>query len=191
MLVAMGAIRVAAFALLGALAVGVAHAGGGAPRTSITVWATPPPQVSPYGGLAYGGYTAPTGAMITERREVDVAAAGEVRITGIAATVDPATVQLRSLTDPGGIAVTEQRFVPGANTPDEILSRHVGDSITIVTPKGEVTGVLRSVDQQALVIEAGTADQRTLQVLRRDGYVQDIRMPAASRPWRSRTAPMA
>ncbi|HUS33150.1 MAG TPA: hypothetical protein VMZ53_31830, partial [Kofleriaceae bacterium] len=187
----MGGLRAFAGVLVLALAIGgaltVAHAGPGdtatkpTAQTQITVWATqntaaqynPYNQYNAYGGLGYGGYTPMAGAMITERRDVDVGAGGEVRITGIAATVDPATVQLRSLTDPTGVAVSEQRFVPGANTPDEILARHVGESITIVTPKGEVSGTLRSVDAQALVIESANS----LQVLRRDGYVQDIRLP--------------
>jgi hypothetical protein len=157
----------------------------GDPQTSITVWSSQSAAMAgaygaygAYGGYGYGGYAAPTGAMITERREVDVSSGGEVRITGIASTVDPATVQLRSLTDPGGVSVTEQRFVPGAATPDEILARHVGDTVTIVTPKGEINGVLRSVDAQALVVEVGTGDARRLQVMRRDSYVQDIRLPA-------------
>ncbi|HEY5948891.1 MAG TPA: hypothetical protein VIV40_25545 [Kofleriaceae bacterium] len=154
-----------------------AGAGGGA-QTSITVFATPPATISPYGGLSYGGYAAPSGAMITERRELDITSGAEVRISGIASTVDPATVQLRSLTEPGGVTVSEQRFVPGATTPDEILARHVGDTVSIVTPKGDVTGVLRSIDAQTLVLEVGTGDQRRLQMMRRDGYVQDIKLPA-------------
>jgi hypothetical protein len=148
-------------------------------QTAITVWSTPQPAISAYGlygGISYGG-TAPTGAMITERREVDVAG-GRLEISDVAATIDPATVQLRSLTDPGGLAIGEQRFVPGASTPDEILARHVGDSVTITTPKGELTGVLRSADAHALVVEVGTGDARRLQIVRRDGYVQDIRLPA-------------
>ena len=116
--------------------------------------------------------------MITERRDIDVTSGGEVRISGIASTVDPATVQLRSLTAPGGVTVSEQRFLPGASTPDEMLARHVGDPVTIVTPKGDVSGVLRSVDAQTLVLETGTGDQRRLQMMRRDGYVQDIKLPA-------------
>jgi hypothetical protein len=171
------------------LALFATDAGAGDAQTAITVWATPP-AASPaygggygggygaYGGLGYGGYTTPTGAMITERREIDVQNGGEVRITGIAQTVDPATVQLRSLTDPGGVTVSEQRFVPGAATPDELLARHVGDPVTVVTPKGEINGVLRSVDAQALVLEVGSGDARRLQVMRRDSYVQDIRLPA-------------
>ena len=49
--------------------------------------------------------------------------------------------------------------MPGAKHADEILARHVGDPVTVVTPKGEVAGVLRSADPQALVLEVGTGDQ--------------------------------
>lgn len=187
MLDGMGELRAVPVALAVMLAASASDAGPA--QTSITVFASGPAAPNPYaayGGLSYGGYTNPTGAMITERREVDISQNGEVRITGIASTLDPATVQLRSLTDPTGVTVSEQRFVPGASSPDEILARHVGDQVTIVTPKGEVSGVLRSVDPQALVIEAA----QSLQVLRRDGYVQDIRLPAkggvdkASLVWR-------
>ena len=159
------------------IAITATNAGAGGAQTSITVFATPPPAISAYGGLSYGGTTSPTGAMITERRELDVVSGAEVRISGIASTVDPATVQLRSLTEPGGVSVSEQRFVQGATTPDEILQRHLGDQITVVTPKGEVGGVLRSIDTQTLVLEVGAGDQRRLQLMRRDGYVQDIRLP--------------
>jgi hypothetical protein len=155
----------------------VTDAGAGGAQTQITVFATPPAAVALYGGYSYGATTAPTGAMITERRELDVKSGAEVRITGIASTVDPATVQLRSITDPGGVTVSEQRFVPGATTPDEILARHVGDPVTVVTPKGDVAGVLRSLDPQTLVLEVGTGDQRRLQMMRRDGYVLDIKLP--------------
>jgi len=165
----------------GLLATATYAGGGGGTRTSITIWAgTTPQQLAQYGGINYGGTVPTSGAMITEQRDVDISAGGEVRISGVPATVDPASVQLRSVSDAGGVSVTEQRFVPGATTPDEILARHVGDQITVVTPKGELAGVLRSVDAQAIVVEVGTGDQRHLQVLRRDGYVQDVRLPAGT-----------
>lgn len=182
-LVAMGA-RVVPF--VAAVALFATDAGAGDAQTSITVWATPAASTpyggygAGYGGYGYGGSTSPTGALITERRSVDVSTGAELRINGVAATVDPATVQLRSLTDPGGLSISEQRFVPGASTPDEILARHVGDSVSIVTAKGDVTGVLRSVDAQAIVVEVGAGSERRLQVMRRDGYVQDIRLPAGT-----------
>jgi hypothetical protein len=183
--------RSASVILATLVTVGLAAAGSG-PRTQITVWAaTTPATANAYGGYQYGGYAPTTGAMISEQREIDVGS-GEVRIAGVAATIDPASVQLHDATDPQAI-VTEQRFVPGATTPTEILARHVGDAVTVVTQKGDVAGVLRSVDDQALVVEVGQGDQRHLQVMRRDGYVQDVRLPAtaaADKPslvWRVQT----
>ena len=168
--------------LVAALALATDVDAGAPAHTSITIWATAPAALpAGFGGVTYGGYTPPSGAMITDQREVDVGATtSEVRVNGVAATVDPASVQLRSLSEPGGLAISEQRFVPGATTPDEILARHVGDAVTVVTAKGEVAGVLRSVDAQAIVVEVGTGDQRRLQVMRRDGYVQDVRLPAGA-----------
>lgn len=160
---------------------------GPSPQTKITVWGSP----SSYGGNSYGGFVPLAGAMITEQREVDVAASGEVRVTGIASSIEPASVQLRDLTEPG-VAITEQRFVPGASTPLEMLARRIGEQVTVVTTKGDVAGVLRAIDEQTLVVEVGTGDQRRLSVMRRDGYVLDVRAagPASDKPslvWRIAT----
>ncbi|HTR49161.1 MAG TPA: DUF4139 domain-containing protein [Kofleriaceae bacterium] len=179
---------VVALAVLATLAI----AGTPGAHTTVVVWPAPPAG-SAAGGDTYGGYVAPTGAMITEKRDVDVDSAGtEVRIAGIATTIDPASVQLHDLTD-AGTTVAEQRYMPGATTPDEILARHVGDAVTVVTTAGELAGVLRAVDAQSLVLEVGTGDQRRLRVLRRDGYVHEVKLPpgaGADRPslaWRLAT----
>ncbi|MBL9015807.1 MAG: hypothetical protein JNL83_16600 [Myxococcales bacterium] len=158
------------------VAAATAATAGGNARTKVTVWAAPGPTSAIYGGLAYGGYAPTTGALISERRDIDVGAGGEARIAGVAATIDPASVQLRDLTDPTA-TITEQRFLAGAATPTQLLQRHAGSTVTVVTPKGELTGVLRSADEQTLVVELGSGDQRRTQVLRRDGYVQDVRLP--------------
>lgn len=167
----LAAAAVAALALASDAAPGGPAPGGPAP-TRITVWGA---------AQAFGGatYAAPlSGAMITELREVELGCGGEVRLAGVAATIDPASLQIRDLTEPG-TAITEQRFVPGATTPTELLARHVGDAVTVITPKGEVAGVLRAADEQALVVETGTGDQRRLSVMRRD-FVQDVRLPAGA-----------
>lgn len=165
--------RVAFVSLVAIATMAVASAGSS--RTRITVWAVQAPAASAYGGLTYGGFSPPSGAMITQQTEVDVAASGDVRIAGVASTLDPASVQIRDLTD-ATTTLVEQRFTPGATTPTALIARHVGESVTAITPKGDVSGVLRSVDAQAIVIEVGAGEQRRLQVLRRD-YVQDLRLP--------------
>jgi hypothetical protein len=202
MRVGIGSRLVASRALVAIVTLGVALAfaaaapsgpapGAGA-RTQITVWSATVPPSGAFGGLEYGGYPPTTGAMITERREVDIID-GEARIAGVPATLDPGSVQLRDVTDANAL-ITEQRFVAGATTPTELLVRHVGDAITVLTQKAEVSGTLRSVDDQVIVVEVGTGDQRRLQMMRRDGYVQDIRLPtgaASDQPslvWRVRTA---
>jgi hypothetical protein len=172
---AAGAAGAAACVVAGLCAAGTSR------HTSITIWGAAPAAALPsalYGGASYGAATLPTGAMIVEHRAVEVAAAGDVRISGVSASLDAGSVQLRSITEIGGFTVDEQRFIPGATTPDEILARHVGEQVTVITPKADVTGVLRSVDAQALVLEVGTGARRQLQVMRRDGYVQEVRLSA-------------
>lgn len=159
-----------------AMAVGVLTGVATADRkTSVTIWA--PGSIASsgeYGGGTYGGYSATTGAFVTEQREVEVGAgAGEVRVN-VPATIDAASVHVRDLTDPQGVAITEQRFVPAARTPTEMILRHVGEQVTVITTKGEVIGTLRAVDESTIVVEANGH----LSVMRREGYVQDIRLPA-------------
>lgn len=155
---------------------GVAAAAGSAPtaRTSIVVFAPPAtPQAAPgeLGGSTYGGAIAlPSGAFVTERRDVEVGDDGEIWLRGVPDTTDPASVQLRGIGEP--IAVRAQRFVPEATAGNDVLGKHVGEPVTVVTPKGELAGTLRGADLQSLVLE--TADG--LHVLRRDGYVQDVRL---------------
>ena len=161
-----------ATATVAALSLASDAAPGGATPTRSTVWGAAPAGV--FGGATYAAPL--TGAMITERRELELGGGGEVRIAGVAATLDPGSVQLRDLTEPGA-SITEQRFVPGATTPTELLARHVGDPVTVVTGKGELAGVLRAADEEAIVVELGAGDQRRLSVMRRD-YVQDVRLPA-------------
>lgn len=184
MLAAMGRVLAGAVvaAAVGVVSIAVAGSGTSVARTKVTVWAAPSHvTATSYGGLGYGGYAPTSGAMITEQRVIDLPGdvdSGDIRVAGVAATVDPASVQLRDLTEPTA-AITAQRFVPAATSPTEILQRSVGSPVTVVTTKGEVSGVLRSADESTLVVEVGTGDRRSLQVLRRDGYVQDVKLPAS------------
>lgn len=155
-------------------------------RTRITVWSAPAPA-----GAGLGGHPPPSGALITERREAAVVA-GEVRIAGVPATLDPGSVQIRDVTDPSA-QISELRFMPGAATSSELLARHIGDPVTAIARTGELAGTLRAVDDQVIAIESGTGAQRRLSVLRRDA-VSDIRVPVAAEVgqpsliWRVRTA---
>lgn len=161
---------VAGIAVIAPVALVATAAPDATPRTRITIWATP----NAFGGASYGMATPPTGALVAEQREVLVSASGEASLAEIATTVDPASVHVRDLTEPGA-TISEQRFVPGATTATELLGRRIGAKVTVVTAKGEVAGTLRAVDDQVLVLETTTG----LSVLRRDA-AQDIRFAAAA-----------
>ncbi len=87
---------------------------GGAPgaRTQVTIWSSSESFGGEFGGEPYAGSSS-LGAMNSEQREVEVSASGEVRVVNIASTVDPVSVQLRDVTEPGA-TITEQRLIPGA-----------------------------------------------------------------------------
>ncbi|HTJ44975.1 MAG TPA: DUF4139 domain-containing protein [Kofleriaceae bacterium] len=148
----------------------VAGAGTTPDGTSITVWRG--------GGVGYGGYTGTTsGAYVVERRTMDVPANGELRLPGVSTMIDAGTVQLRSASDPGGTAVVEQRMIAGGATPDALLGRRIGKSITVVTDRGEVSGILRAFDSETLVVEVGSGKDVAVEILRRGEHVIDIKLP--------------
>jgi hypothetical protein len=163
-----------------ALALGgvVLLAGVAGANTQITIWgggaAPAPAAADATGGATYGGgYATTTGAYVVQSREVDVpAAGGEIRFAGVPQTVDAASVHLTA----DGVRVLAQRFQPGARTATEALARGVGGAVTVVTQKGEVAGVLRAVDDTSIVVETSGG---ALSVMRRDGYVLDIRLANA------------
>jgi hypothetical protein len=118
-----------------------AGSAGSAARTQITIWAAPLPEGDAYGGVAYGGYAPVTGALVTEQREIDVGAgdARDARISGVAATTDPASVQLRDLTDPNRLDVVSE----------EPLGTSAGVARIRVAPDADLTGERRTMSCSA------------------------------------------
>lgn len=134
-----------------------------------------PIRITIHGGGAFGGDTyglriAFTGATISQSLDVEVDARGEIRISDVAATLDPASIHLTDRTEPA-LAIAEQRFIQGALTPTQTLARSVGARVTVTTPKGEQSGILRAADEDTLVLDSAG----TLAVLRR-AYVLDLRV---------------
>ncbi len=168
------------------IATSVAHGDG---TTRLTIWRGEPSSsgigggLLGFGGFEYGGGRAfsesGTGqGFVTQQTDVDVPASGEVTITGLATGLDPATLQVRSVTDPGGFVVSAQRFTAGATSPDDALSRAIGKEVVVTTTAGDLSGVLRAVDRTTLVLEQGSGAELKTTVLRRAGNVLRVALPA-------------
>ncbi|MCL4225989.1 MAG: DUF4139 domain-containing protein [Myxococcales bacterium] len=158
------ALAIGAAAALAVAAAGHAAAERRDARTQVSIWRA--------GGSGYGG----GGAFVSHRREVEVAADGVVRFVGVAAGLDPATVEVTSVTDPSGTSVLEQRFAANLATPEALLARHVGRPITVVLSRGEVRGTLRAVTLDALVIETAG---KGVEIVRRGEHVVALELGAA------------
>src|SRR5881628_358570 len=68
----------------------------------------------------------------------------DLHFMDIAATVNPATVHFRSLTEPSRVRVLEQNYEYDLLEPDKLLHKYVGRDVTLVRGTGETTAHLIS-----------------------------------------------
>jgi len=64
----------------------------------------------------------------------------DLQFMDIAATVNPATVHFRSLTDPGAVGVLEQNYEYDLLEPDKLLRKYVGRDVTLVRIRHDGSG---------------------------------------------------
>ena len=76
---------------------------------------------------------------------------GNLRFMDIAATVNPATVHFRSLTDPANVSVLEQNYEYDLLDPDKLLRKYVGREVTLMRTRQE-GGTTRQEEVKALLL---------------------------------------
>src|ERR1700738_151060 len=74
-----------------------------------------------------------------------------LKFADIAATVNPATVHFRSLTEPDKLSVIEQNYEYDLLEPAKLLNKYVGKEVTLVRTSRE-NGVLRQEDVKATLL---------------------------------------
>src|SRR5262245_22420183 len=80
----------------------------------------------------------------------------DLRFMDIAATVNPATVHFRSLTEPSRISVLEQNYEYDLLEPDKLLRKYVGRDVTLVRLRQE-NGATVSEDVKARLLSFNNA----------------------------------
>jgi hypothetical protein len=77
-------------------------------------------------------------ALVRDVRELQLPRGGfDLRFMDIAATVNPATVHFRSLTEPSRVSVLEQNYEYDLLEPDKLLRKYVGRDVTLVRRRSE------------------------------------------------------
>jgi hypothetical protein len=75
----------------------------------------------------------------------------DLRFMDIAATVNPATVHFRSLTQPGAVSVVEQNYEYDLLEPEKLLRKYVGREVTLVRTRQD-GGTTREEEVRALLL---------------------------------------
>src|SRR5215204_688288 len=81
---------------------------------------------------------------------------GSLRFMDIAATVNPATVHFRSLTEPADVSVLEQNYEYDLLDPDKLLRKYVGREVTLMRNRTE-NGTTRQEEVKALLLSYNTS----------------------------------
>jgi hypothetical protein len=81
----------------------------------------------------------------------------DLQFEDIAATVNPATVHFRSLTEPSRVSVLEQNYEYDLLEPDKLLRKYVGRDVTLVRRRTDSDGVTRDEDVTARLLSFNTA----------------------------------
>src|SRR5262245_15044452 len=77
-------------------------------------------------------------ALVRDVRNLDLArGTADLRFMDIAATVNPATVHFRSVSDPASLSVLEQNYEYDLLEPEKLLHKYVGREVTLVRLRDE------------------------------------------------------
>jgi hypothetical protein len=91
-------------------------------------------------------------ALVRDVRQLSLPAGTfSLRFMDVAATINPTTVHLRSLSDPAGLAVLEQNYEYDLLEPDKLLRKYVGRKITLVRDRVE-NGTTKTEEIDALLL---------------------------------------
>lgn len=121
------------------LSAAVAAAPGG--ETLITVYSSVQPgAISPdqYLDGGYRGRNVPGYAMVRQDQVLRLdSGRNAIRLSDVAALIDPTTVSFRSLTDPDGTLVLEQNFEFDLVSGQKLLERYIDQTVTIDQAQGD------------------------------------------------------
>ena len=80
----------------------------------------------------------------------------DLRFMDIAATVNPTTVHLRSLTEPARLGILEQNYEYDLLEPEKLLRKYVGRDVILVRPR-QANGTTRAEEVKARLLSYNTA----------------------------------
>lgn len=138
--------HLSSFALTTFLSLVVHAAIAASPSTGLTIYSNAAPGTAKLENYS-SAEQVPGYAIVRGERDIQLTARkSKLQWSDVAATIDPSTVVLSSLTSPVGFRVLEQSYVFDTASNDKILNRYIGSEIQVEQVQGDksatYTGVL-------------------------------------------------
>jgi hypothetical protein len=96
-------------------------------------------------------------ALVRDTRNLQLArGTSDLHFMDIAATVNPATVHFRSLTEPSRVSVVEQNYEYDLLDPDKLLRKYIGRDVTLVRNRATGNGGSREEEVTARLLSYNT-----------------------------------
>ena len=96
-------------------------------------------------------------ALVRDTRNLQIArGTSDLHFMDIAATVNPATVHFRSLTEPSRVSVVEQNYEYDLLDPDKLLRKYIGRDVTLVRNRATGNGGSREEEVTARLLSYNT-----------------------------------
>jgi hypothetical protein len=97
-------------------------------------------------------------ALVRDVRQIQLPrGTSDLQFQDIAATVNPATVHFRSLTEPGRVNVLEQNYEYDLLEPDKLLRKYVGRDVTLIRRRQDASGATREDEVKARLLSYNNA----------------------------------
>lgn len=152
------ALRLASASALATLALCVFYSAGSAPAVTVTAAqaGSSTSTAADQTALAVTVYNSNI-ALVRDVRNIRLApGTADVHFMDIAATVNPATVHFRSLSEPSRVSVVEQNYEYDLLEPDKLLRKYVGRDVTLVRTRQD-GGTTREEEVTARLLSYNTA----------------------------------
>ncbi|MBD8525862.1 DUF4139 domain-containing protein [Pseudomarimonas arenosa] len=136
------------------------------PDYSLTVYSSAQPGAIDSENLANYGSNLPGYALVRDKRRMTLSRGrSELRFSDVAARMDPTTVGIASLSDPGGTRVIEQNYQYDLVSGQKLLERFLDQTISVEQVRGDaletISGKLLSA-QNGLTLQTGGGELVTL-----------------------------
>lgn len=113
--------------------------------------------------------------LVKDKRFLDIKkGVSSLRFDDVAATIEPASLHFKNLSDPSGCEILEQNYEYDLVSADKLLSKYLGNTVSLSAREGKsYEGTLLSYDRNNIVLRTNNG----ISLVSRDNNIREISFP--------------